>query len=87
MPNILEADSGVAEGRFAIVVSRYNESITGKLLRGAVDTLTEADGSVRLGLFYCNPDLARYDATRRVPARTAQEKLAFLEAEFDRHAV
>jgi 6,7-dimethyl-8-ribityllumazine synthase len=27
------------QGRFAIVVSRYNESITGKLLRGAVETL------------------------------------------------
>src|SRR5438874_603745 len=28
--------------RYAIVVSRYNESITGKLLRGAQDTLTAA---------------------------------------------
>jgi 6,7-dimethyl-8-ribityllumazine synthase len=29
-------------GRFGIVVSRYNESITGKLLAGAVETLTAA---------------------------------------------
>lgn len=31
-------DSG---GRFAIVVSRYNETITARLLAGALDTLTE----------------------------------------------
>ena len=30
-----------AEGRFAIVVSRYNESITGKLLEGAVQSFRE----------------------------------------------
>ncbi|MEQ8790794.1 MAG: 6,7-dimethyl-8-ribityllumazine synthase [Pirellulaceae bacterium] len=30
------------DGRFAVVVSRYNESITGKLLEGAVSTLTGA---------------------------------------------
>jgi len=29
-----------ASSRFAIVVSRYNDSITGKLLTGAVETLT-----------------------------------------------
>ena len=29
----------VSDARFGIVVSRYNESITGKLLQGAVDTL------------------------------------------------
>jgi len=31
-----------ARGRFAIVVSRYNESITGKLLSGALTTLAAA---------------------------------------------
>ena len=39
MPNILEGDSKVADSRFAVVVSRYNDSITTKLLAGAVDTL------------------------------------------------
>jgi 6,7-dimethyl-8-ribityllumazine synthase len=37
------------QGRFAIVVSRYNETITGKLLRGAVETLLGggvADGEI-----------------------------------------
>jgi 6,7-dimethyl-8-ribityllumazine synthase len=39
MPNVLEGKSGKISGRFAIVVSRYNEHITGKLLNGAVETL------------------------------------------------
>ena len=40
MPNILEAGDSPVAGRFAVVVSRYNQSITGKLLTGAVETLT-----------------------------------------------
>jgi 6,7-dimethyl-8-ribityllumazine synthase len=39
MPNVLEGKSGTVNGRFGIVVSRYNEHITGKLLNGAVETL------------------------------------------------
>ena len=44
MPKIISApaDTAPAESRFAIVVSRYNESITAKLLEGAVRTLTAA---------------------------------------------
>jgi 6,7-dimethyl-8-ribityllumazine synthase len=41
MPNTLEGALDAPPGRFAIVVSRYNESITGKLLAGAVTTLTD----------------------------------------------
>ena len=41
MPHTLEGSLDAPPGRFAIVVSRYNESITGKLLAGAVQTLTE----------------------------------------------
>lgn len=42
MPNIFQGSrSAQPDERFAIVVSRYNESITGKLLTGAVDTLTK----------------------------------------------
>jgi 6,7-dimethyl-8-ribityllumazine synthase len=41
MPQTLEGSLDAPQGRFAIVVSRYNESITGKLLAGAVKTLTE----------------------------------------------
>jgi 6,7-dimethyl-8-ribityllumazine synthase len=42
MPNTYDGRSGSVSGRFAIVVSRYNEHITGKLLAGAVDTLRAA---------------------------------------------
>ena len=42
MPKILDGKSGPVSGRFAIVVSRYNEHITGKLLAGAVETLRAA---------------------------------------------
>ena len=39
MPITLEGHSGPIVGNFAIVVSRYNEHITSKLLAGAVETL------------------------------------------------
>lgn len=40
LPNVYQSDQqAAADGRFAIVVARYNESITGKLLAGAVETL------------------------------------------------
>lgn len=39
MPNVFEGKAGEAQGRFAIVVSRFNESITSRLADGAVDTL------------------------------------------------
>lgn len=39
MPNVYEGKASEAEGRFAIVVSRFNESITSRLADGAVDTL------------------------------------------------
>jgi 6,7-dimethyl-8-ribityllumazine synthase len=39
MPHTLDGKSGPVSGRFAIVVSRYNEHITAKLLAGAVETL------------------------------------------------
>ena len=42
MPNIIEANL-VAEGKkFAIVVSRFNDFITDKLVGGAVDALTRS---------------------------------------------
>src|SRR5262245_24846790 len=42
MPNVFDGRCGPVAGRFAIVVSRYNEHITGKLLAGAVETLKAA---------------------------------------------
>jgi 6,7-dimethyl-8-ribityllumazine synthase len=39
MPNIFEGQPKSSSGRFAIVVSRYNETITARLLKGALETL------------------------------------------------
>ena len=39
MPNVIEGERTGAGARFAIAVSRYNDTITRKLLDGAVDTL------------------------------------------------
>jgi 6,7-dimethyl-8-ribityllumazine synthase len=42
MPNTIQGNPAVAgQGRFAIVVARFNESITSRLLEGAVRTLVE----------------------------------------------
>ncbi len=42
MPNTYSGSLDGATGRFAIVVARYNESITQRLLDGALATLAEA---------------------------------------------
>jgi len=39
MPSTYQGDVSAPRGRFAIVVSRFNPSITGRLLEGAVSTL------------------------------------------------
>lgn len=41
MPNITQGSQTPAGGRFAVVVARFNESITSRLLDGAVRTLVE----------------------------------------------
>ncbi|MBL9092214.1 MAG: 6,7-dimethyl-8-ribityllumazine synthase [Planctomycetaceae bacterium] len=42
MPNVYEGELKAVPGKWAIVVSRYNEHLTGRLLEGAVKTLVEA---------------------------------------------
>lgn len=42
MPNTISASNALPEGRWAIVVSDYNDSITHRLLEGAVETLIAA---------------------------------------------
>jgi 6,7-dimethyl-8-ribityllumazine synthase len=51
MPEIIQGDLSAPRGRFAIVVSRFNEAITKKLLVGAVQTLTSrgvSDGAIEI---------------------------------------
>ncbi len=45
MPNVKQGDLNAAEKTFAIVISRFNEFITGKLLDGALDCLTRHGAS------------------------------------------
>jgi 6,7-dimethyl-8-ribityllumazine synthase len=40
MPKVFQGTAQAASGRFAVVVSRFNESVTSRLLEGAVSTLT-----------------------------------------------
>lgn len=42
MPQTYDGTTGPVAGRFAIAVSRYNDNITGKLLKGALETLAAA---------------------------------------------
>ena len=51
MPITFQGNASAAQGRFAVVVSRFNESITSRLADGAVDTLKEngiADDAIDL---------------------------------------
>lgn len=41
MTNVYEGKAATPEGRFAIVVARFNQSITSRLLEGAVAKLTD----------------------------------------------
>jgi 6,7-dimethyl-8-ribityllumazine synthase len=41
MPHVLQGERSAPQGRFAIVASRYNESVTTRILDGAVATLRE----------------------------------------------
>jgi 6,7-dimethyl-8-ribityllumazine synthase len=40
MPNTYEGTVTACDGRFAVVVARFNRSITSRLLEGAIETLT-----------------------------------------------
>ena len=41
MPNIIEGKIAATDGRFAIVVARFNDTITSRLLEGALATLRQ----------------------------------------------
>jgi len=72
MPNEYRGDLHGGDGKFAIVVSRYNESITVKLLAGAVETL------VRAGIADDSIDVVWVPGAWEIPIvadRLAQRKL------------
>jgi 6,7-dimethyl-8-ribityllumazine synthase len=41
VPNVYQGTPAAVEGRFAIVVARFNQSVTAQLLEGAVQTLLD----------------------------------------------
>jgi 2-oxoglutarate ferredoxin oxidoreductase subunit beta len=49
--------------------------------------LAESGDKVRLGLFYQNRDLPRYNEVREQPVYTAEQKIELLNRELDRYAV
>jgi len=49
--------------------------------------LAEVAEKVRLGLFYQDQSMPRYEETRDLPAFTAEQKIEMLNAELDRYAV
>lgn len=53
----------------------------------AARRLAEPGEHVRLGVFYRDESRPRYDEIRRVPTRTADEKIRLLNQELDRYAV
>lgn len=61
MPQVFDGRERPVSGRFAIVVSRYNESITEKLLDGAVEQLRAA------GIADPSIDVARVPGAWEIP--------------------
>ena len=55
-------------------------------MRGA-RRLAETDDVVRLGIFFRDDTLPRYEETRALPAFSAEEKIGILQEELDRYAV
>lgn len=53
----------------------------------AARRLAEDHTPIRLGVFFRDPSRTRYEEIRRVAPKTAQERIALLNAEFDRYAV
>lgn len=72
MPNVKKGELNASGKKFAIVVSRFNEFITGKLLDGAVDCLTRhgaADGDIDV---YWVPGAFEIPAVARKLARSGK---------------
>jgi 2-oxoglutarate ferredoxin oxidoreductase subunit beta len=56
-------------------------------LNAARQLASERDGKIRLGVFYRNENQPVYEQVRRVPSKSAAEKVALLNAELDKYAV
>jgi 2-oxoglutarate ferredoxin oxidoreductase subunit beta len=70
------------------LASRYQDRVVHDPsdLEGA-RRLAQIEDKVRIGIFYRNESLPRYEETRQVPVHTAVERVALLNEELDRHAI
>ncbi len=82
---LLEHDNGVVVPALSRTFKNRIEHDPGDL--DAARRLAEADGVARLGVFYRDPSRPTYGDIRAVPARSAQERVALLNEELDRHAI
>ncbi len=53
----------------------------------AARRLADDADHTNLGVFFLDPSRPRYEETRRIPPRTASERLTLIDAELDRYAV
>lgn len=53
----------------------------------AARRMAEATDTIKLGVFFKDPSRPRYEDIRRVPPKTARERIALLEQELDTYAV
>ena len=92
MPNVYEGQPTTPDGRFAIVVARFNPSITSGLLRGAVETLQAhgvAEGHIDVawvpGAFEIPTVAERMAATGRYAAVICLGAVIHSETSHDQH--
>ena len=53
----------------------------------AARRIADSTEHIHLGVLFRDPTRPRYDETRRVPPRTAEERVTLIDAELDRYAV
>jgi len=85
LTELLVHDSGIVVPELAPIYKKSRSHDPSNL--DMARQLAKPDELVRLGLFYKNSELPRYEETRHVSSHTAQQKIALLNEEFDRYAV
>jgi 2-oxoglutarate ferredoxin oxidoreductase subunit beta len=83
--HILTHDNGIWDEDTAAIYKNTIEHDPADI--DAARRLAEADGKVRLGLFFRDESRPRYEETRRLPVYSAEKKIEILNSELDRYAV
>ena len=81
MANVVKADLSAKGKKFAIVISRFNEFISSKLLEGCIDTLVRQGAQVVFHPHYHWAEADSYrPSTFADPANSFHEKAALCRA-------